>query len=394
MERPCPLPSQDLEDLIRLRHELHAWPEIGFEEHQTSARVRAGLEELGLQPRGTGTTGLVVDTRPDLPVAVALRADMDALPMEETGDVPWRSRRPGFMHGCGHDGHTAILLGTARALVRSGAPVNVRLLFQPAEEGGWGALELLRAGALVGVPEVYGLHNWPTLGFGRVGLRAGAMMAASDRFNVVVRGRGGHGSQPHLGVDPILAAAHVILALQSVVSRRTDPLDATVVSLGSVQGGTTHNVIPEEVRLQGTARALDDGVMERIAGWVAETTRAAATSVGARAEVEWIKGYPVTRNHPVGVARVQRTAVRLFGEGTCTEEGLPSMGAEDMSCYLREVPGAYFFLGSASPDRPGSPLHSPTFDFDDRLLPLAIALLLGIVEDVSGVEVAFPVPVQ
>lgn len=371
----------DIPYLVRLRRWLHARPEVGWQEHGTSRRVGREMEALGLSPVACAETGWMVDTRPGEPVRLALRADMDALPMQEQGEVPWRSRADGVMHACGHDGHMAILVGVARALVRTGAPYNVRLLFQPAEEGGAGGRRMVEEGALKGVPWVFGLHNWPSLSFGKVAVRAGAMMAASDRFEVVFHGLGCHGSQPHRGVDPILAASHFVLALQSIVSRRWDPVDAAVVSLGHIAGGTTFNVIPDTVRVEGTARALSDEGMERICGWVRQMAELAAGLVGGRAHVTWRKGYPVTCNHPGGAERVRRAVGRVLGEGACGEEGLPSMGAEDMSFLLQQVPGAYFFLGTGAPggDSPG--LHASNYDFNDGAIETGVRLFLALAEE-------------
>lgn len=384
-----PLFLPDLPTLVDLRHDLHAHPEPGWREHRTRDRILGILEGLGLAPRVVAGTGLVVDTRPGEPVAVALRADMDALELEETGAPPWRSQVPGLMHACGHDGHVAILVGVAGALARARCPANVRLLFQPAEEGGAGARSLVEAGVLEGVPAIFALHNWPGLPAGRVAVRAGPVMAAFTDVNVTFVGRGGHASQPQDLVDPVLTACAFVVAAQSVVARNVHPLQPAVVSFGRIAGGTRGNIIPERVELAGTVRTLDDDVAAAVGVHLRRVAEGVAAAHGARVEFHWRPGYPVTRNGAVGVRAVRAAAAAAFGPGAVVEEPLPSMGAEDFAWYLQQVEGAYFFLGTGRGGVEPVP-HAPDYDFNDDALPLGIRAFLALVEEVAGVALVPP----
>ncbi|MFH1466018.1 MAG: M20 family metallopeptidase [Pseudomonadota bacterium] len=384
-----PLFHADLDGLRTLRRHLHANPELSWEEQGTQHVLRTQLEGLGFEPRVIAGTGLVVDTRPDLPVAVALRADIDALPMQEETGLPYASVVPGCMHACGHDGHMAILVGVARALARAAAPVNARLIFQPAEEGGLGAARVIREGALEGVPEIYGLHNWPALPTGTAAVAQGPVMGASRLFEAVFHGRGGHGSQPQVTADPILAAAHFVTTAQAVVSRLVHPLDPAVVSFGAVQGGTKGNIIPDTVRLLGTLRCLDDALMERMEARLQVHARAAAEPLGVRAELSFHAPYPATVNGPAGAARVRQ----VIAAGAQPWEGpspFPCMGAEDFALYLQQLPGAYFFLGSGHPDGSSPGIHRADYDFDDEAVPVGIRLFLLLVEAIAGIALSLP----
>jgi amidohydrolase len=375
--------AHDLPGLRTLRQHLHANPELSWQEHATQAVLHAQLEGLGLAPRAIAGTGLVVDTRPELPVSLALRADMDALPMAEETGLAYSSCNPGCMHACGHDGHMTVLIGVARALVASAAPVNVRLFFQPAEEGGLGADRMIREGVLEGVPEVYGLHNWPALATGTAAVTEGPVMAASRLFEASFVGLGGHGSQPQVVRDPIVAAAQFVLSAQTVVSRMVHPLEPAVVSFGSVQGGTKGNIIPDRVELAGTLRTLDDDLMERIQARLLSLARGAAEPCGVLAELRFLSPYPATVNQALGAQRVQR-AISAVARPHTGPSPFPCMGAEDFSLYLLERPGAFFFLGSGRPDGSTPGVHNAGYDFDDDALPVGIRVFLHIVEQVSG----------
>ncbi len=376
--------SADLPGLRALRQHLHSLPELAWQEQNTQHVLRTQLEGLGLAPRNIASTGLVVDTRPDLPVALALRADIDALPMAEETGLEYSSCNPGTMHACGHDGHMTVLIGVARALVASGAPVNVRLFFQPAEEGGLGAERMIREGVLEGVPEVYGLHNWPQLPTGVAAVTEGPVMAASRLLEASFTGAGGHGSQPQAVRDPIMAAAQFVVSAQTVVSRLVHPLEPAVVSFGSIRGGTKGNIIPDRVELQGTMRTLDDSLMARMEARMAALACAAGEPLGVQADISFIAPYPATVNGPVGAGRVQ-LALDDLGCAHAGPSPFPCMGAEDFSLYLLERPGAFFFLGSGGPDcdRPG--VHNAGYDFDDAAIPTGVRIFLHIVELVSGV---------
>ena len=375
--------ASDLPGLRSLRQHLHSLPELAWQEHNTQHVLRTQLEGLGLAPRAIAGTGLVVDTRPDLPVALALRADIDALPMAEETGLEYSSVNPGCMHACGHDGHMSVLIGVARALVKAAAPVNVRLFFQPAEEGGLGAERMIREGALEGVPEVYGLHNWPQLTTGTAAVTTGPVMAGSRLLQATFTGLGGHGSQPQVVRDPIVAAAQFVLSAQTIVSRMVHPLEPAVVSFGSIIGGTKGNIIPDQVVLQGTLRSLDDALMERMMTRLVALGAAAAEPHGVQADLSFHAVYPATVNGELGAQRVQR-AIQAVALPHTGPSPFPCMGAEDFSLYLLERPGAFFFLGSGQPDGSSPGVHNAGYDFDDDAVPVGIRVFLQLVEQVAG----------
>jgi amidohydrolase len=365
-------------EIVALRREVHQDPELAFEERSTARRVTAFLEGRGLTLRPVARTGVVATARPEAgrgPV-VLLRVDMDGLPIQEQNEVPYASRNPGVMHACGHDGHVAMGAGAARLLPSRRLPGEVRVLFQPAEEGEGGAQAVLADGALEGVGTVLGVHLWNELPVGTLGVKAGPLMAAVDRLRIVIRGRGGHGAQPHRAADPIVAAAHVITALQTVVAREVSPVQPAVVTIGAVRGGEAFNVIPDEVVLMGTIRTFDAELrrsmpdrLRRIVGGVAEALQ-------CRAEVEVKPGNPAVINDARVAEIAGRAAARVVGEkGVVSPE--PTMGGEDMALYFERVPGCFVFVGSASPERGlAEPHHSPRFDFDERALAIGCEFLL------------------
>jgi amidohydrolase len=374
--------------LLDVRHDLHRHPELGFEEHRTQGIVRDWLSEQGYATRISAETGLIADLRPNLvgrERTIALRADLDCLPMHESTDLPYRSVHPGRAHKCGHDGHTAILMGTARILAayRDRIPGNVRLVFQPAEEGvrGGGARVMVAEGTLDAVDEVYALHNWPQFPRGQVRVRAGVMMARTHTVSITVTGVGGHGSQPQLVRDPIVAASHLVVALQTIVSRGLGYEGGAVVSIGKLEAGTTDNVIPAQACLLGTIRTFSDAVAERVLERLREIVDGIATTFGVTTALEIEDGYPVVHNDPRCTEAVARVARGLFGEGAVSDEGLPMAGAEDFAYMARAKPAAYFFLGSGDGvvEPPGC--HHPDFDFDDRLIPMGIRMFVGLVAD-------------
>jgi len=378
-----------LDGLVEFRRDLHRHPELRFEEHRTAGKVEEALRALGLETRRCAGTGVVADLG-DGGEATALRGDMDALPLQEENACGHRSAEAGRMHACGHDGHTAILLGTATALAaaRKRLKGRVRLLFQPAEEGGAGALKMAEEGALEGVARVFGVHNWPVFPVGTMGVRAGPMMAAAALFEMKVLGKGGHGSQPQEAKDPILAAAHVVSQAQSLVSRETHPLRPAVVTFGTIHGGTATNIIPDAVSLSGTIRTLDDAQADRLGARLEELARGVCAASGLTVEFRYERYYPVTSNTPAEAALAREVGEEVFGKGKVSEEGLPTMGAEDFSFLLQRRPGAYFFLGGAGPGRTNSMCHSSTYDFNDDLLLPAIRVYLRIVERTLGCALA------
>jgi len=375
--------------LREIRHDLHRHPELGFEEHRTQARVRAWLEGLGYSPRDCAETGLVADLHPDREgPCIALRADLDCLPMVETTPLPYRSVHEGRAHKCGHDGHSAILMGVASLLAERRGQIegNVRLLFQPAEEGvrGGGAKVMVAEGALEGVDEVYGLHNWPPFGHGEVRVCAGTTMAQTRELEITVVGKGGHGSQPQDCRDPIVAAAHLVTALQTVVSRGVGSEGGAVVSICRFTAGHTHNVIPDQAELEGTLRCFDETVGKRVVARIEEIVSGIATSFGVEATLSMSRGYPVLVNDTGCAEAVVRVAREVVGPSRVSDAGLPMAGGEDFAYLAQAIPGAYFFLGAGQPgaDTPGC--HHPDFDFDDRLIPIGMRMFLGLVDDRLG----------
>lgn len=373
-----------------LRHEFHQHPELGYEEKWTSGRIQQVLTDLGVTHRGgwAGGTGVVarIPATLGLPTrTVALRSDIDALPIEEETGKPYASLTPGRMHACGHDGHITMLLMAARVLSQiEKRDRDVVLLFQPAEEGGAGAKRLVEEGALEGVDVVYGLHGWPTVPLGQVSTRVGPMMASATQFEIVVRGAGGHAAYPNLGIDPIVVAAQLILALQTLTSRVVDPFEPVVVTVGEVRAGHAHNVIPDEATLHGTMRTLSDVVQADLMKRIDQMAQHVCAAHGASVRVRWATDpYPVTWNHPEAVETLRRVATQCIGDAQVIEETYPSMAGEDFSFYGKQVPACFFFLG-LNPDPQGSypKLHTPCFDFNDNALPIGAQIMAGL--GVSG----------
>jgi len=377
------------EDMTAWRRDLHAHPELGFEEQRTSAVVAEKLASWGIDVhRGLAGTGVVgtLAGREKSPHSIALRADMDALPLQETNDIPYASSTSGKMHACGHDGHVTMLLGAARYLAQTrDFAGTVHFVFQPAEEGLGGGARMVEDGLFARFPcdAVYGLHNWPGLPLGTVGVRSGPMMAAADSFTIEVIGRGGHAALPHFTVDPVLTAAHIISGLQSLVSRATDPLEAAVVSVTSVQGGHAHNVIPERVRLLGTARSFSSAVRDALEAGIKRIARATAEASGAQAVVDYRRIFPPLVNASAQVATAASAAATVVGEASVNRDYPPVMGSEDFAYMLEAKPGAYVFLGQAGGGH-SSMIHSPHYDFNDALLPIGASYWLALVRQTLG----------
>lgn len=378
--------------LTALRRDLHRIPELGYEETLTSARVRRELDEIGVEyvaglAGGTGILAHIPATTGVGAGAVGLRADMDALPIEERTSVAYTSTHEGRMHACGHDGHTAILVGVARALRRvEHRPNPVTLVFQPAEEGGGGGRRLCEEGALDGskigppVSRIFGLHGWPELTLGSVASRPGELLAATDGFKVTIRGKQAHAAMPHMGIDPIVAAAQCVTALQTIVSRSTDPLDSMVCTVAAVHaGGTAHNVIPEQAKFLGTIRTLRDEVRANAKERFHEIVHHVARAHRCHAEIEYIEGYPVTRNDPALTERWFGVMRGVFDEARVGEIGRPIMGGEDFSYYGKVVPAAFFFLGLGMQSLQSNPkLHTPEFDFNDAAIPMGVEAMCAL----------------
>ena len=368
-------------ELVSLRRDLHRHPELAWQESRTAARVRAFLEGSRLELRTVGGTGVLAVARGGSGPTVLLRVDMDALPLQEQNDVPYASEVPGVMHACGHDGHTAMGAAAARALSGRSLAGEVRLLFQPAEEGEGGAQAVVKDGALDGVDAVLGIHLWNELEVGTLGVKAGPLMAAVDRLTITVRGRGGHGGKPHRARDPVVAAAHVVTALQSIVSREVAPLDAAVVTIGAIHGGQAFNVIPDLVELLGTIRTFDPELRRSMPERITRIASGVAEALGCRAEVAVTRGNGAVVNDPVVAALARRAATRVVGEAQVVEP-VPTMGGEDMAVYFERAPGCFVFVGSANAAKGlDHDHHNPRFDFDEDALAIGCEFLVQAAEE-------------
>ena len=365
--------------VVEWRRDFHRHPELGFEERRTSQVVRDFLEATGIEVRTCGKTGLRGLLRGGTPGrTVALRADMDALPLAELNEHDYRSENPGVMHACGHDGHMAMLMGAARVLAarRETLAGNVVFLFQPSEEAPPGGAPLMvEEGALDGVDAIFGIHLWQPLPSGVVGLRAGAAMAQADEFEVTIHGRGGHASQPDVTVDPVVVASHVVVAAQTIVSRFANPLEPAVVSFTTIHGGRIHNIIPDTVTMTGTVRTLDLDTQRAIKQRLGEVCEQTCRLFGATAEFEYNDGYPPVVNDAASVELVRGVAASELGANRVVTIP-PAMGGEDFAYYLQRVPGAFVMLGIGS-DRP-YPHHNARFDVDESVLPLGVRLMTAV----------------
>ncbi|MGV3491003.1 MAG: M20 aminoacylase family protein [Devosia sp.] len=370
------------EEVAAWRRDFHTHPELQYDVHRTAARVAELLGTFGVDEvvTGIGRTGVVAVIKGRGPgKTIGLRADMDALPITEKTGKPYESATPGKMHACGHDGHTAMLLGAAKYLAETrnfdGTAV---LIFQPAEEGGAGARAMLEDGLVqrFGIEEVYGMHNMPGLPSGSFGMRAGGIMAASDSFEIVIEGEGGHAAFPHNTVDPVLIAAHMITALQSIVSREIDPMKSAVLSVTMMQAGEAFNIIPQKVKITGTVRTLDEGIRDYMEERLRGVAVGIATTFGGKAEVNYRRGYPVTVNSPDQTDYAAQIAAQVAGEDRVDAEADAKMGGEDFSYMLQARPGAYIFLGNG----PSSELHSDTYDFNDEIIPVGVSYWVKLVE--------------
>ncbi len=377
-------------ELTALRRELHAHPELGFEEHYTSRRVVETLKVCGVDEvhTGIGRTGVVatIKGRGQGTRMIGLRADMDALPMAEANEFAWKSTRPGLMHGCGHDGHTAMLIGAARYLAETrnfdGTAV---LIFQPGEEGFAGAKAMIEDGLFERFPvqSVFAMHNWPQMRPGSIGINPGPMMASADRITIEISGKGGHGAHPYQTVDPVLVAAHIITAVQSIVSRNIRPIDSAVISLCAMQAGDlgAFSVIPGKATLVGTVRTFNPEVQAMVERRLNEVCSGVALGLGASAHVKYERIYPATINTRDEARFAADVAQKLVGHEHVDRAMDPSMGAEDFSFMLQVKPGAYLRLGQGAENGIGSCfLHNSRYDFNDEVLPLGAALHASLIE--------------
>lgn len=382
--------TPDLERIIDLRHRLHRIPEIAFEEFQTAELIRAELDQLGIEyipgipDAPTATIAVIGDSSKP---CVALRADIDALPILEKTGLPYASRTPGQMHACGHDGHTATLVGVASLLKDIGdrLPVCVKLMWQPAEEGGGGASRLVEAGVLDGrlgpkVSAVFGLHGWPGMKVGLVATKGGPLLAATDTFMATFVGSGCHGAFPHLGRDPIVTAAEATLSLQKFISRELDPTEPGVITVGKFNAGTATNVIPDEATIEGTARTLTVAARKQIRVAIERRCQGIADANDCGLRFEWIDGYPPTINDAAMADYVGQVARETLGQDRFIPVARPSMGGEDFAYYLEKIPGCFFLVGVEPHDRSSYPsLHSDRFDFTDAALEVGMRMFVGLV---------------
>lgn len=373
------------DEMTAWRRDFHAHPETAYEEVRTSSIVAEKLASWGIEVhRGLAETGVVgvLKGRGNGNGSIGLRADMDALPMTEENDVPHKSTVPGKFHGCGHDGHTTMLLGAARYLAETrNFDGTVHFIFQPAEEGAAGGRRMVEEGLFDRFPcdEVYGMHNWPDLPAGVVGVRNGAIMAASDEFRITLRTTGGHAAMPHKCIDPVVIASQIVLAFQPLVSRRTDPLDASVISVTQFHAGSAFNVIASEAWMAGTVRTFRAETQDLIESGMRRIASALAEANGAEVEFTYRRGYPATVNHDRQADVFGDVAARVVGEDNVQRDVDPVMGAEDFSYMLLERPGAYLWLGQAGGPSACS-VHNPRYDFNDDVLPIGASLLASLVE--------------
>ena len=382
------------DELTSIRRDIHRHPELGFEERRTAALVAERLRGWGIKVHeGLARTGVIgtlrngpAGERGDGARAIGLRADMDALAMDEMNDFAYRSTHDGRMHGCGHDGHTAMLLGAARYLSETrNFDGTVHFIFQPAEEGGGGGAAMVKEGLFERFPVagVFGMHNMPNLPAGRIAARAGPVLAAADVFEITNTGVGGHAAMPHLCVDPVPVAGEIVVAVQTLVGRRTDPLDSRVISVTRLRAGEATNVIPETATLAGSARAFSEAGREAIESGLARIAAGVAAAHGARAEVRYGRGYPPTVNHARETEIAARAAAAVVGEENLVRDLPPLMGSEDFSYMLNARPGCFVFIGGGEGDG-AAMCHSPHYDFNDDILPIGASYWASLVETVLG----------
>jgi amidohydrolase len=375
----------DLQDEITSwRHDLHAHPELQYDVHRTAGAVSEKLKSFGCDDvvtgiGRTGVVGVIRGCKPGGAKVIGMRADMDALPIEESTGVAYKSTVPGKMHACGHDGHTAMLLGAAKYLAetRNFAGTAV-VIFQPAEEGGAGARAMMDDGLFdrFGIEEVFGMHNYPGMPIGQFAIRPGPMMASSDTISIDIEGVGGHAARPHFAVDTVLVGAQIVNQLQSVVSRNVDPLHAAVISICMFQAGHANNVIPQHAKLRGTARSLSPKVQDLLQKRVREVVEGTARAYGAKAELTYTTGYPVLVNEERKTAFAASVAREVAGKDKVNTECAPLMGAEDFAFMLQERPGAFIYIGNGN----SAQLHNPAYDFNDEAIPAGTSYWVRLAE--------------
>jgi len=369
------------DELVNIRRYFHKYPELGFKEYKTSTKIAELLKSWGLEVESgvgiTGVVGLVKGEREGK--TIAIRADIDALPIAEKTSLAFASQHQGAMHACGHDGHITIVLGAAKILseLKEHITGNIKFIFQPAEEGPGGAEKMIADDVLENpkVDAIIGLHIWPEIESGYVGVSRGPIMAAADRFDITIKGVGGHGAVPHMAVDPIVVGAQIVTALQTIVSREIDPLDCAVISNCVFNSGTVFNVIPDEVNISGTVRTLNPKIRDIIPGRMESVINGIASSMRCEAEFKYSYYYPATINDKAFTQFFEKVARNVLGSDKVFEIARPSMGGEDFSFYLKEVPGTYFFLGTKNEEKGlTKSIHHPEYNIDEDILPLGVEL--------------------
>jgi len=373
------------DDMTAWRRDLHAHPETAFEEHRTSDYVARKLTEFGIDiDRGLAGTGVVGTIKRGNGPVIGIRADMDALHIHEANGFGHKSQNDGKMHACGHDGHTTMLLGAARYLAEAGRfRGTVHLIFQPAEETEGGGRKMIEDGLFEKFPveAVYGMHNWPGTPVGKFAVKAGPMLAATDTFEIVVTGKGGHAAMPHTTIDPIVISAQIITGLQTIASRSTHPVDSAVVSVTQIHAGEAWNIIPERVLMRGTARSFKPAVRDAVEAQMKRIIDGIAAAHGASAAFTYNRNYPPTVNHERETEIAARVAVDVVGEANVDRNPMPTMGGEDFAFMLEQKPGCYIFIGNGPSDG-GRVLHSPHYDFNDEILPIGASYWARLVETV------------
>jgi len=372
------------EEIVEIRRDLHKFPELAFNEHRTSSIIIKKLKSYGLKPLSKiGKTGVIADLHcANSKKMIALRADMDALPINEDGNLEYKSVHDGIMHACGHDGHVAMLLGAARALTSDPSKLNcnIRFIFQPAEEGKGGARYMIEDGALEGVDEIYGLHLWNYQQYGEIGVQTGPVMASADIFRIIIRGRGGHGATPHTSNDAIIAASALIQSIQTIVSRDTNPIESSVVTIGTINGGYNFNVIADTIEMKGTTRAYTEKVRELIKERLKKIIKGTEEMFNVKITLEYEDGYPPTINHDGPTSKVRTAAREVVGDGT--KPPYLTMAGEDFSYYLNNIPGCFFFIGSSPDDQRlmDTPHHCSHFNINEKSLLIGSSALVNIAE--------------
>lgn len=376
----------DAQEIIAWRRHFHKYPELSFKEEKTSRYISGLLQKFGLEVQtnvgGYGVIACLYGQKPG--PTVALRADMDALPLQDEKNAPYSSTAPGVMHACGHDGHMSMLLGAARYLAAHASELRgeVRFLFQPAEESvPGGALRLLQEGGLRGVDQVYGLHLWTGFPTGTLFVRSGPLMAASDHFDLLIQGKGGHGAMPHQTVDAVVTAAQAVTQLQTVVSRRISPLQPAVLTIGSFHAGSIYNVIAERAELKGTVRTFEQTVRNQIKELMEQTLQGVCSGSGATFDFDYLYGFPPVINEPTATDRLRTSAAKVIDTDNIRDME-PVMVGEDFGRYLEQVPGCFAFIGCGGPD--SYPHHHPKFDIDERALEIGTKIWIQLILDLCG----------